>query len=134
MACLRDRDPGANVLSYKPSELLIEVDDALERGGRDVCGYGEVDAETQRPLISLAITKGCCDRSRWDREILVFHELGHALIGRDHRDVQLPNGLRASIMNSGNIFGLYSKERAEHRVYYIDELFNLEPPVPAWGY
>ena len=119
---------------YKASELQIVVDDSVDFQGESVCGYGAAVGESERPTIYLAINRNCWDRTRWDHEILVFHELGHALLGRGHRDDDLPNGLRASIMNGGNIFGLYSELRAEHRDYYVDELFDVNTPAPVWGY
>jgi hypothetical protein len=64
-----------------------------------------------------------------NREDLVFHELGHAFLGRVHRNDLLPvDSLPASIMNFDRVANLYNFERD----YYIDELFNENTSSPAW--
>ncbi len=77
-----------------------------------------------------------------NKEALVFHELGHCLLGRVHRDDLLPNGADASLMNS-NSFGPYQPciyaidgkdcNRTTRRSYYVDELFNEKTSIPEWG-
>jgi hypothetical protein len=77
-----------------------------------------------------------------NKEALVFHELGHCLLGRVHRDDILPNGADASLMNS-NSYGPYQPciyaidgndcDRTSRRTYYIDELFNEKTSIPDWG-
>ena len=41
-----------------------------------------------------------------NREALVFHELGHCLLGCNHRDDLLPNGADVSFMHSKS-YGAY---------------------------
>jgi hypothetical protein len=77
-----------------------------------------------------------------NKEALVFHELGHCLLGRVHRDDLLPNKADASLMNS-NSYGPYQPcvyaidgndcDRTPRRTYYIDELFNEKTSIPDWG-
>lgn len=57
--------------------------------------------------------------SNTDRKTLVYHELGHCVFGRAHRDDYLPNGCPASYMNS-----IVVAERcvAADPAYYINEL------------
>ncbi len=57
---------------------------------------------------------------RYNRRALVFHELGHAVLHRDHNDKMLNNGITGSIMNF-----LPSDFRPEHELYgyYVTELF-----------
>lgn len=58
--------------------------------------------------------------NEYDREILVFHELGHCLLDQDHRDHRI--GTRhASIMNPTQIWWIFYKE---YREEYLDELFG----------
>ncbi len=79
------------------------------------------------------------------REELVFHELGHCLLGRTaHRTSRLPNGEYASVMN-GKESGLYSScvydigganngcDDRYKRTYYLDELFDENTPAPDWA-
>jgi hypothetical protein len=75
------------------------------------------------------------------KESLVFHELGHCLLGRTaHRDDLLPNELPASIMSTFqndqyapcvyDLDGNNNCIRVKLREYYINELFNPKTPVP----
>ena len=119
---------------FHPANLRIEVFDTIRVDGETLCGYGGFVPAEEEPSIQIATNRGCWDRSDWDREILVFHELGHALLGRGHKDKSLPNGLRASIMYGGTIFGLYSEMRSDHRQYYVDELFDPSTEPPDWAF
>jgi hypothetical protein len=61
-----------------------------------------------------------------DREALLFHELGHCLLGRDHVEdkIQLNNvDVRVSVMSH---FVPLGKEYKIFKTYYREELFNLE--------
>ncbi len=67
------------------------------------------------------------------REMLVFHELGHSVLGRLHKDDKLLLGECASIMKEGGddacVGDIYSDS---WRSYYIDELFDSEVKLPDW--
>ena len=78
-----------------------------------------------------------------NREAIVFHELGHCLLGRNHRDDLLPNGADISLMYSKS-YGPYQPcvydiggptdcNKTARRNYYVDELFNEKTNVPTWG-
>lgn len=59
------------------------------------------------------------------REQLMFHELGHCVLDRDHRDTETPYKIPLSLMNKLMIDpGTYR----ENRDYYIDELFTYTEP------
>jgi len=68
------------------------------------------------------------DRAYWmrsnttQREFLVFHELGHCILGRNHLDDALQNGHCVSIMSSG-VGGCVNVYNATTRDRYLDELF-----------
>ena len=70
------------------------------------------------------------DKEAWDehdsdavyKEALIFHEIGHCVLNRDHWDGVLDNGYAASIMNS-NLNGVLPRY-SEDRAYYMDELFR----------
>lgn len=126
------RDRGTEEALFNPDQLVVTTQEVVTVDGTELCGYGGA-RENGTPEIFIAVNDGCWDVSDWDREILVFHELGHALLGRGHTDRTLPNGLRGSIMVEGRIFGLYSAARADWREYYVDELFDSETEDPAWA-
>lgn len=58
----------------------------------------------------------------YGKEFIVFHELGHCVLNREHLDTKNNNGTCASIMHSGetdclNAYGQVSRST------YLDELF-----------
>jgi len=57
------------------------------------------------------------------REMVVFHELGHCVLARGHREDAFSNGLCVSIMRSG-VEDCRDAYRNSTRAYYLDELFN----------
>lgn len=80
------------------------------------------------------------DREGWKtsnekiKEFLIFHELGHCINGRDHRNETSESGECLSIMDgkennfscSKNLHSTLWKE------YYLDELFNKNTVLPNW--
>lgn len=74
-------------------------------------------------------------------EALIFHELGHCILGRQHDNSLMPKGDPKTLMYSDDIT-LYSPcvysignpcDLSYRRPYYIDELFNPSTPVPDWA-
>lgn len=63
---------------------------------------------------------GASDRSR---EFVVFHELGHCDLGRDHHEVATSNGICVSIMRSG-LEDCRDNYTPITRASYLDELFD----------
>lgn len=69
------------------------------------------------------------DRTFWNRashslrEYIVFHELGHCYLFRDHFEACLSNRTYASIMRSGN-GDCRDNYNAATREYYLDELLE----------
>jgi len=71
------------------------------------------------------------DQSFWNRasslyrEYIVFHELGHCILGRGHQDACLSQGVWSSLMRSGTQLGecrdFYNNQT---RDYYVNELFT----------
>jgi len=72
--------------------------------------------------------------SEWEREAIVFHELGHCVLGRVHHNEKLPNGECASLMDGKeNGFSCVNNLVCPRwRAYYYDELFDPETPLPDW--
>src|SRR5262245_11128312 len=74
-------------------------------------------------------------------ETIIFHELGHCILGREHDNTLMPKGDPKSIMYPDNAT-LYSPcvypigspcDLSYRRTYYLDELFNPATPLPDWG-
>ena len=61
--------------------------------------------------------------SRLSREMVVFHELGHCVLLRDHRESTSTDGFCLSIMRSG-IGNCRDAYNMQNREYYLDELFS----------
>lgn len=111
---------------------------------RDVCG--ECLRQTGRtPRITLSTDRTCWQAfNAFERECLVFHELGHCLLNRDHRSDRFPKGQYVSLMNPNDV-AIYAPcqyalggddcDKRPRRAYYHDELFNpaASATVPAWG-
>jgi len=57
------------------------------------------------------------------KELIVFHELGHCVLNREHLDDEDANGICVSIMNSGLSGCELSLEDENLREEYLDELF-----------
>ncbi|MEM6629735.1 MAG: hypothetical protein AAF694_08680 [Bacteroidota bacterium] len=57
------------------------------------------------------------------REMIIFHELGHCVLLRDHEEGSLSNGACLSIMRSGN-GSCIDNYRGTTRSFYLDELFE----------
>jgi len=61
--------------------------------------------------------------SAMEKEFLVFHELGHCILGRSHDDSSLAGGTCMSMMTSG-LGGCKIDYSLSTREEYIDELFS----------
>lgn len=108
-----------------------------------VCGSCNSSAPTNhiQKIITLR-TDAPCWIEQLELEALVFHELGHCVLGRSHLGDLLPNGDPKSIMVENNV-GIYSPclypidgepcDNTFKRAYYLDELFNENTAVPDWA-
>ncbi len=94
------------------------------------CGYGNPSTRT----VQISNRPGCwLQQTDLNKEILMFHEMGHAILSRNHDNAKLPNGDFKTMMFGGNQFSLYSEDTPERRKYYLDELFNSSTPPPSWS-
>ena len=82
-----------------------------------------------------------CWQNAAQLECLIFHELGHCILGREHDSGLMPKGDAKTIMYPDDI-ALYSPcvytvgsvcDFLYRRPYYVDELFNPSTPVPDWA-
>jgi len=109
-----------------------------EERADNVCGLGWSNFNNQQTQrIEILNNELCWDsRSEIERENLIFHELGHALLGRDHLNSTFPNGISNSIMCSGSEgfcsnFGVYYDNEIL-KDYYLDELFDETTSLPPF--
>jgi hypothetical protein len=109
--------------------------------GDEICGQCLLESG-KTPRITLNRDAYCWQQaSTNERECLVFHELGHCLLGRGHRTERFPNKAYVSLMNPDDS-GVYATcryplddvcDKRPRRSYYVDELFDSKTPTPAWA-
>jgi len=121
------------------NNLIIQYDSSLSL---QYCAKSNVissQIDVQK-IISLNAWLKCWQNDT-QLETLIFHELGHCILGREHAVSLLPKGDPKTIMYPGDIT-LYSPcvyalgdscNKVYRRAYYIDELFDPSTPVPDWG-
>lgn len=105
--------------------------------------YDQANITAEIKLINEGSVAGSCttnghdlrhitiDQTFWNqasellREMVIFHELGHCILGRGHREDSFSNGICRSIMRSGlgNCRDAYI---STNREYYIQELFTSQ--------
>lgn len=119
--------------------LIVELTTPVTINSTEpACGKatGEVVGGRQN-IITLNIECQAWRNGGESREILVFHELGHAILKiRNHRDGILPNGAFKSILFGGsgwNVNSAFYINDLTKREYYLDELFDETTPVPDWA-
>lgn len=106
----------------------------------DFCGYGYSNynnTNVRRVEIDQECWSGMAENQK---ESLMLHELGHAILNRSHLNTIMPNGLAKSIMcgtgtNYGRCSGsaFYSSFLPQLQTYYIDELFDMNIASPNWA-
>jgi hypothetical protein len=85
-----------------------------------------VCSTNNRGLRHITIDQKFWNRSgHYTREMIVFHELGHCILSRGHKEDAFDNGVCQSIMRSGS-GGCFDAYRLNTREYFLDELFLRE--------
>jgi hypothetical protein len=111
------------------SNLQVKFVEASTLNG--FCGVGNPNPY---PVVQISDAPNCWSSiTSVNQEILLFHELGHAILGRPHLNDTLSNGDFKSMMFAGNQFGVYNESTPERRKYYLDELFDQSTPPPVWS-
>ena len=106
-------------LSSSGITAVIEEIEEEDIAGR--CSYG-IHRFSFRDII--------IDETFWERtstltrEFIVFHELGHCYLFRDHNDSCTDRGIWESIMRSGTLEGCRDSYNNRTREAYLDELFD----------
>ena len=116
----------------------LSVVEGISMENVKVCGYGYSNFnDTGNQRVEISEEPFCWEEvDDAGKEILMFHELGHAILERFHKETNYPNGSPTTMMCSeacGNLFGLYNKYTPELRNYYIDELFDPNVDAPSWA-
>jgi hypothetical protein len=115
------------------SNLIAQFTDQITIDGNNFCGQS---LKGTIPHIKIIQSDACWNRkSDMNKEILVFHELGHALLNRGHENGTLPDGANKSIMHEAYLDYLYTKYQPDEvRKYYLDELFAPQATSPpTWA-
>lgn len=117
------------------NNLQFRFEDRLLFDGEEFCGYVPVATSGAYTNEVLFATNENCWTGRPEaaQEALVFHELGHAILDRFHRNDKFPNGAWVSIMATKSASTFYVGNIADRRKYYLDELFDPSTPPPDWG-
>ncbi|MES2795912.1 MAG: hypothetical protein V4683_08105 [Bacteroidota bacterium] len=106
----------------------------------------KLDNQNAQKIIEINSSNSACWQIATDnaKEALIFHELGHCLLGRiEHKTEKFSDGSPKSLMHPDN-FDLYSPctyaidgsndcNKTSRRKYYMDELFNPNTPSPDWA-
>lgn len=129
------------------NNLIIEF---TNEPTNDFCGEcrkaGNIE-QSQR-TIRIQNSNNCWkDRLDLNKETLIFHELGHCLLDREHMDEYYDDGSPKTIMTTfddgpyspciyvldgGNNADQAECNRANRRDFYLDELFGISPNFPFW--
>ncbi len=105
---------------------IVVTDLVIERGHLGPTeGGATVAAHCERA--ALATPRIVVNEDLWDtfdapyQESILFHELGHCLLGRDHDDTLIDEGVARSLMKSDAPVGhVY----VAHKAHYLHELFH----------
>ena len=120
------------------NNLIIQYDNSTSF---PYCAASNVVSSGNDVQKIITVNGHMCWQNTVQLETLIFHELAHCILGRDHDMSLLPKGDPKSIMYTGDLT-MYSPcvyaladscNRFYRRGYYIDELFNPATPVPSWG-
>lgn len=117
-------EASARSIPLNISELKVSYSNNFVRG----CGAGYCDSK------QVYINSECWESMKdIHKEILMFHELGHALLCRIHDNSKLPNGDLKTLMDSTDLYSAYTEDTPEKREYYLNELFNPFITPPDWS-
>lgn len=117
---LFETEAAARGLDYKLDEENLEGY-LLRISDDDVLGTCSFNPDRpQRVTIDVTFWRQASD---FEREMVVFHELGHCVLGRDHIDDANANGTCVSIMHSG-LGNCRLNYNSANKAAYLDELFD----------
>jgi len=112
------------------NRISIQVDD-------NICGYGWHNFSGRGyDRVEIINSENCWGRrSAIEKENIIYHELGHALLNKGHFSDYFPNGLPKSLMCSDgcNNYRTYTKYQTDQRTYYLDQMRSSQIPAPNWA-
>ena len=111
------RARGLNI-DLKSIEITGVIQELEEDGVAGQCSYA-----SHRPNHIIIDRQFWLNSSDLYKEFVVFHEIGHCFLLRDHRETRYDNGTCVSIMRSG-LEGCRDNYNPSNRPVYLDELFN----------
>lgn len=106
---------GKTIDMSRVSGILADIEDAKVLGR---CTQGSVSGST----VTID-TEFWTKANAWEKEYVIFHELGHCVLNRRHLDEQKADGACSSMMQSGTS-GCKMVYNAQTRSGYLDELFS----------
>lgn len=115
---------------YEAALRNIRVDLAQERIQGSIENITESNVVGQCSYGGYARSHVVIDQNFWSRtndlsrEMIVFHELGHCFLYRDHTEGRFTDGTCLSIMRSG-LQACRDNYRSSTRDFYLDELFSI---------
>jgi len=136
-------DPIEETQNLNPLEVYLQSFEAEARKRNLIIDLNEIDLTAEIKEIDEDHVAGTCsysshfpnhitiDESFWNnatnliREMVVFHELGHCVLGQGHREDTDANGNCLSLMQSGTE-GCTLLYNEINRTYYLDEFFTFE--------
>ena len=109
--------------------LIVKYESLKSRDAAGLCAYKYPNEVTVDPSSWYNAPESFSD-------FLIFHELGHCVLNRGHRNDVLPNGEWTSIMRGdpetpGRTWTV--NFNGARRKYYLDELFNKSISTPAFA-
>lgn len=137
---LFEQEAAIRGIDMKINNLIIKYDPSLPVS---VCGKSNVISSDNNVQKIISINPNIkCWNSDQELQALIFHEMGHCILGRSHDNGLLPNGSPRSIMVENDL-GLFSIciypidgqpcDKSDRKTYYMDELFNPSTSVPGWA-
>ena len=136
-----------NIALDKSNLIIRFVEDSADK----YCGQCTKPKKNKQGQREILIWKS---RECWEiepyenKEALIFHELGHCLLNREHLDAFFPSGAPKTIMTTIiegpyqpciYVFGDTPEDVAKcnlttRRSYYLDELFDPQiKSIPSWA-
>ena len=122
------------------TNLIVQFGSLSEDPICSVCNSNDTTSDIQK--IITVYEDYMCWYNSYQLEALIFHEMGHCVLGRLHKNDTLPNGDPKSLMIVNSIsqyspcvyqFGQSRCNFIFKRNYYVDELFDPNTPIPDWA-
>ncbi|RZN84630.1 MAG: hypothetical protein EVB11_00845 [Winogradskyella sp.] len=124
-------------LSQIPISIVFINPGSQNGAGNAYCGLGYANYDQSNTArVEIVSSPDCWNNQTYiQKENLMYHEFGHALLNRGHVFNFFPNGLPTSIMCSQicSNFQVYSLNQEQQRSFYLDELLNEDIEMPSWA-